>query len=169
LKNLKIEFIFIDGSTSNRKGLIDSFQSNEMCRVAVMSTIACNMGITLTAATNVIFTELEMNPADIIQAEGRACRIGQKELVQIKFLIVEDSIEHIILKLLGGKEWKTNQLDLVEKDEMIKFSKRSVFISPPNGPTFKMPERKLEPKIKKKRARYPFYKHFSKNKPLFKK
>lgn len=141
LKRLNIQYIFIDGSTKKREQLIYNFQTDQNCRVAIMSTIACNMGITLTAATNVIFTELEMNPADIVQAEGRACRIGQTELVKIKFLIVPNSIEEIILKMLGGKEWKNVQLDLVENDEIIKFSKISSFNLPRNLPMLEPPQK----------------------------
>ncbi len=122
-----IDYIFIDGSTTKRDILIDKFQTDSKCKIAIMSMTACNTGITLTAAKNIIFTELEMNPADIIQSEGRACRIGQDGEVKITFLITKDSIEQTILNLLLGKENRVDLLNLLEDDERIIFDEEYFF------------------------------------------
>lgn len=67
LEEKSIDYIRIDGSTRQnvRSDLIDYFQNNDECRVAVLSMIACNTGITLTAAKLVIFAELYWNPSVI--------------------------------------------------------------------------------------------------------
>lgn len=59
-----IQFIRIDGSTNpeTRKVYCDRFQTQDSCRVAVLSIKAANSGITLTAAQLVIFAELFWNP-----------------------------------------------------------------------------------------------------------
>lgn len=124
---LNINYIFIDGSTTKRECLINTFQNDSSCKVAIMSINACNTGITLTAATEVIFTEMEMNPADIIQAEGRACRIGQEKEVTITFLIAKNSIEESIFNLILGKERRVDLLNLLEEEERIEFDKMFKF------------------------------------------
>lgn len=65
LTNLNVDFIRIDGSTRNdvRSANVKKFQSEDKCRVAVLSLKACNAGITLTAAKMVIFAELDWNPS----------------------------------------------------------------------------------------------------------
>lgn len=42
---------------------VDRFQTDDNCRVAVLSLKACNAGITLTATQLVIFAELYWNPS----------------------------------------------------------------------------------------------------------
>lgn len=54
----------IDGKTPplQRKENVDRFQNDEKCQVAVLSIMAANAGITLTAARLVVFAELSWNP-----------------------------------------------------------------------------------------------------------
>lgn len=65
LNKLKVKFIRIDGSTrkQDRGEYIDTFQKKPSCKVAVLSLVACNSGITLTAAELIIFAELTWNPS----------------------------------------------------------------------------------------------------------
>jgi SWI/SNF-related matrix-associated actin-dependent regulator of chromatin subfamily A-like protein 1 len=64
MEKLRVDFIKIDGGVTGdaRAERIQSFQTNSSIRVAVLSIRACNAGITLTAASNVIFCELDWNP-----------------------------------------------------------------------------------------------------------
>ncbi|TVU37669.1 hypothetical protein EJB05_10996 [Eragrostis curvula] len=75
----KVKCIRIDGQTptTTRQSLVTDFQNNDDIRAAVLSIKAGGVGLTLTAASTVIFAELSWTPGDLIQAEDRAHRIGQ--------------------------------------------------------------------------------------------
>ena len=78
-------YIRIDGNTTapQRKRECDRFQGEDAIRAAVLSITAANAGLTLTAASLVVFTELFWNPGVLTQAEDRAHRIGQQDSVQV--------------------------------------------------------------------------------------
>ncbi|GAV09941.1 hypothetical protein RvY_19410, partial [Ramazzottius varieornatus] len=77
--------IRIDGSTApeDRKVLCDTFQQDDNCRIAVLSITACSTGLTLTAASVVVFAELYWNPGILAQAEDRLHRLGQRNNVTV--------------------------------------------------------------------------------------
>jgi SNF2 family DNA or RNA helicase len=68
----------IDGSTSSeeREEVIESFQKDPSVSIALISTRAGGLGITLTAASNVVFYDSDWNPQMDLQAIARAHRIG---------------------------------------------------------------------------------------------
>uniref|UniRef100_A0A803M5D1 SWI/SNF-related matrix-associated actin-dependent regulator of chromatin subfamily A-like protein 1 n=1 Tax=Chenopodium quinoa TaxID=63459 RepID=A0A803M5D1_CHEQI len=79
IEKKKVGCIRIDGGTpaASRQSLVTEFQENEAIKAAVLSIKAGGVGLTLTAASTVIFAELSWTPGDLIQAEDRAHRIGQ--------------------------------------------------------------------------------------------
>jgi SWI/SNF-related matrix-associated actin-dependent regulator 1 of chromatin subfamily A len=105
VKQRGVPSIRIDGSTptSVRGGLVNRFQEDERVRVAVLSIKAAGMGITLTAASTVIFGELTWTPGDIVQAEDRAHRIGQVSSVNVQFLCAKNTVDDIMWASVQNK------------------------------------------------------------------
>ena len=77
--------------------------SSALSRVALLSITAANMGITLTAATSVIFAELHYTPGIMVQAEDRAHRIGRVGDVNIEYLIAPKTADDWIWSLIRRK------------------------------------------------------------------
>lgn len=98
-------FIRIDGKTltSQRQELCNAFQSDASLRVALLSITAASTGITLTAATTVIFAELFWNPGVLLQAEDRAHRIGQCDSVNVHYLLAKGTTDDTIWPLILRK------------------------------------------------------------------
>ncbi|KAF6167225.1 hypothetical protein GIB67_029863 [Kingdonia uniflora] len=101
----KVSCIRIDGGTpaSSRQSLVTDFQERDDIRAAVLSIKAGGVGLTLTAASTVIFAELSWTPGDIIQAEDRAHRIGQLSSVNIYYLLANDTVDDIIWDVVQSK------------------------------------------------------------------
>jgi SWI/SNF-related matrix-associated actin-dependent regulator 1 of chromatin subfamily A len=68
--------------------------------VALLSLTAAGVGFTLTAASVVIFAELHWTPAVLLQAEDRTHRIGQRNSVNIHYLIGDKTLDPILLRQL---------------------------------------------------------------------
>ncbi|XP_077978746.1 SWI/SNF-related matrix-associated actin-dependent regulator of chromatin subfamily A-like protein 1 [Glandiceps talaboti] len=98
-------YIRIDGSTSSdkRKQYCDKFQADDNCQVAVLSITAASTGLTLHAAALVVFAELFWNPGVLVQAEDRVYRIGQKNCVNIHYLVAKGTADDYIWPLVQEK------------------------------------------------------------------
>ncbi len=90
-----------------RQGLIDQFQEKPGFGVLVISPVAAGVGLTITAANNVIHLERHWNPAKEAQATDRAFRIGQTRDVNVYIPILThpdfDSFDVNLNRLLAGK------------------------------------------------------------------
>ncbi|MFA4854018.1 MAG: DEAD/DEAH box helicase [Candidatus Omnitrophota bacterium] len=87
-----------------RQEAIDSFQNDAGTNLIVCSMLAGGVGITLTASSNLAFTELAWTPAIHEQAEDREHRIGQKEAVNVYYFLGKDTIDEDIYSLLQEKK-----------------------------------------------------------------
>lgn len=109
LHKKEISYTLLDGSTLNRKGIIDEFKKNESIVVFLLSLKAGGVGLNLTEASHVLFLDDWWNPAVENQAMDRAHRIGQTNQVQVTRLICRNTVEEKILQL---QQLKRNQLEL---------------------------------------------------------
>ncbi|XP_015686615.1 SWI/SNF-related matrix-associated actin-dependent regulator of chromatin subfamily A-like protein 1 [Protobothrops mucrosquamatus] len=105
LEKKNVGFIRIDGSTpsAERQSLSQEFQFSEKLSVAVLSLTAANMGLTLSSADLVVFTELFWNPGVLMQAEDRAHRIGQTNSVDIHYLVAKGTADDYLWPLIEKK------------------------------------------------------------------
>lgn len=101
--DLDVPFISGKDSKEVKQKHIDSFQSDENCRVIVVSIRAGGSGITLTAASFVIMYDMWWNPAVMDQAVDRTHRIGQDKLVTIYYLITRGTLEEKIHQMIEKK------------------------------------------------------------------
>jgi len=96
----------IDGTTplAERDKIVKQFQESYAHRILIGNIKAAGVGITLHAASHVVFVETTFVPADIEQAESRCDRLGQERLVNSYFLCQRKSIDSLILKRVLKKE-----------------------------------------------------------------
>ena len=71
--------------------------------MALLSINACAFGLTLTAASTVVFGELGWTPSLMQQAEDRAHRIGQQNSVNIYYLYGPGTLDDGVFQMLSKK------------------------------------------------------------------
>ncbi len=99
----KIDFCYLDGSTTDRGAVVEEFQTNPAIPVFLISLKAGGVGLNLTGADTVFHFDPWWNPAVEDQATDRAHRIGQSKVVTSYKLITRDTVEEKILLLQNRK------------------------------------------------------------------
>lgn len=103
LQKASLSFTRLDGSTRDRREVVERFQAPEGPTVLLMSLKAGGTGLTLTAADHVFLVDPWWNPAVEDQAADRAHRIGQEKPVFVYRLVSQGTVEERILKLQETK------------------------------------------------------------------
>lgn len=116
--------VHIDGrtSTTDRQGIADKFQNDPRVRVFIGGIHSAGEGLTLTAASTVVFAELDWTPARLSQAEDRCHRIGQLDSVLVQHVLYDGSLDARMAKKLLAKQAvidKAVNLTALEDDEPI--------------------------------------------------
>jgi SNF2 family DNA or RNA helicase len=95
----------IHGGTpiETRQALVQRFQTDPECRFIVGNIQALGVGLTLTAASDVLFVEYPWTPGDLDQAIDRCHRIGQDNSVTAWYMVGSETIDTDILELISRK------------------------------------------------------------------
>lgn len=103
--------IYITGEVepADRQKLVDKFQTDPNCKLAIGTIGAMGTGLTLNKASYVFFVDKKWNSGDNEQAEDRAHRIGTTGTVNIISLVAKDSVDE------GVEEYLIENKDLFER------------------------------------------------------
>lgn len=94
----------IDGSTANVAAVVDRFQTDPETRVLVVGIMAGGVGLTLTAAEDMLFLEQAWTPGDLDQAEARCYgRVNDAHGATATYLLASGTIDDDMWGLLGKK------------------------------------------------------------------
>ncbi len=117
-KELGSMAVVVTGKTpaAARQPLVDRFQNDDDIRVFVANIIAGGTGLNLTAATQVVFNDLDWVPTNHWQAEDRAYRIGQTRTVNVTYFVARDTIDDFVQAVLETKAALVNAI--VEGDAL---------------------------------------------------
>ena len=103
LEKKKIGYAVVRGGVKDRDSEIHSFQYDEKCRVFVGQIAAAGLGITLTAASTMIFYSLDYSMSNFEQAKARIHRAGQTEKCHYIYLVCKDTVDRKVLYALRKK------------------------------------------------------------------
>jgi SWI/SNF-related matrix-associated actin-dependent regulator 1 of chromatin subfamily A len=93
-----------DTKMEDRQAAVDRFQTDPTCRLFIGSITAAGVGLTLTAASHVVFAELDWVPGNVTQAEDRCHRIGQRASVLVQHLVLQGSLDAQMARTLVAKQ-----------------------------------------------------------------
>jgi hypothetical protein len=86
-----------------RGARVEQFQTDKNCRVAILSITAAGVGISLTSASLCIFCEMYWTPGVLAQAEARLHRIKQESVVEVRYLVLEKSVDDVMWNMIKSK------------------------------------------------------------------
>lgn len=98
--------VSITGDTpiEKRQEAVERFQNDPAVTRFVGNIQAAGVGLTLTAASHVVFAELDWVPGNMTQAEDRCHRIGQHDSVLVQHLVVDGSLDARMAHILIAKQ-----------------------------------------------------------------
>jgi len=103
LEKKHIKYAVIRGGIKDREEQIRKFQNDEDCMVFVGQIAAAGLGLTLTAASTMVFYSLDYSMSNFEQAKARIHRISQKENCHYIYLICKGTVDTKVLKALRNK------------------------------------------------------------------
>jgi len=92
----------ISGETKDRQDIVNKFNNGEENKILIM-TSAGQYGLNIQRASIIFHYDQEWSLAKMLQREGRAHRIGQKETVLVYNLLAKGTLDYYVKKVLHAK------------------------------------------------------------------
>lgn len=102
-----------EDSSAARQVAADALQTDSNVGVLIGNLHAAGIGLNLTAATHVLFSDLDWVPGNHWQAEDRIYRIGQTRPAFVTYLLAEGTLDDSVAALL---EAKARSVSVMETD-----------------------------------------------------
>lgn len=105
LKDISVEPITGSVSNKKRQELIDEFSTSYDKMVLISQIQAGGVGLNIQSANTIILCEPQIKPSLETQAISRAYRMGQVKNVFVYRLLTENSVDELMMKMLGNKQY----------------------------------------------------------------
>jgi SWI/SNF-related matrix-associated actin-dependent regulator 1 of chromatin subfamily A len=105
MERFRSRALLINGSVTGKKRqeTVFQFQNNRRFDLMLGNWVAAGVGITLTAASNVVSLDFPWTPGDVAQGRDRVHRIGQTDQVFMHYLVALGTVDEKLMKLLHKK------------------------------------------------------------------
>ena len=103
LQKKKVGYACVRGGVKDRAEEVRRFQEDENCRIFLGQIQAAGMGLTLTAASTMVFFSLDYNMANFDQAKARIHRVSQTENCHYIYLCCKNTVDNKVLRALRDK------------------------------------------------------------------
>jgi SNF2 family DNA or RNA helicase len=103
LEKRGIGYSYIMGEVKNRDEQVAAFQNSPDTQVFVGQIATAGLGITLTAASTMVFYSEDYSMSNFEQAKARIHRVGQKENCTYLYLVARGTVDEKVLKALRDK------------------------------------------------------------------
>lgn len=103
LNKKKIEYATVRGGVKDRAEEIRRFQEEPECKVFIGQIAAAGLGITLTAASTMVFYSLDYSMSNFEQAKARIHRLSQTNNCLYVYLVAKGTVDTKILRALRNK------------------------------------------------------------------
>lgn len=112
--------ILVTGDSGDVSTAINQFQNDPNCKVFIGTWQKCGTGITLTAASYMIFLDTPYTDGVFQQACDRIYRIGTKSAVFIYNLICKNTVDERVFKIVNNKKYLSDYMvDDINNEDVI--------------------------------------------------
>ena len=99
----KLRYSCIAGGVKDREEQVAAFQNEPEVMVFVGQIATAGLGITLTAASTMVFYSLDYSMSNFEQAKARIHRVGQRTPCTYLYLVARGTVDEKVLAALGDK------------------------------------------------------------------